>query len=209
MAKFTHLMIHCAFTKAMQSFTAQDILEWHLAPRDVTDKHGNQYTVYKGKRYQSRMDLPAERLNGKEIFGLHGRGWRKPGYRDVIERDGSIVNLVPYNMDDHIESWEISNGARGWNGHTAHVCLMGGLAKDGKSPEMNFNDFQLKSLDAYCKTTLRLQPYLKVIGHNQVDPHKTCPSFIVPIWAKFVGIKDENIDFKNHANNPFFEKYLY
>ncbi len=150
-------------------------------------------------------------FSGADIKGWHvdpppaGRGWRKPGYSDVILLDGKVENLIDYDADDWVESWEISNGAAGWNGKTRHICYIGGRAKatDGGESKDTRTTSQLIALETYVKLTLRLQKDLKVIGHNQVHATKYCPSFDVPAWAKDIGVKDKNIDFTNYANNPY------
>ena len=60
-------------------------------------------------------------FDGKDIKSWHtdpkpkGRGWSKPGYSDIILLDGKVENLIDYDADDWVESWEISNGASGWS----------------------------------------------------------------------------------------------
>lgn len=150
-------------------------------------------------------------FDGKDIKSWHtdpkpkGRGWSKPGYSDIILLDGKVENLIDYDADDWVESWEISNGASGWNGKTRHICYIGGRAKatDGGEALDTRTPSQLIALETYVKLTLRLQKSLKVIGHNQVHATKYCPSFDVPAWAQSVGVRDENIDFNNYSNNPF------
>ena len=38
-----------------------------------------------------------------------GRGWRRPGYSDIVYLDGSLVNILPFDQDDEVDAWEISN----------------------------------------------------------------------------------------------------
>jgi N-acetylmuramoyl-L-alanine amidase len=124
-----------------------------------------------------------------------GRGWRRAGYSEVFLLDGTMQNIYDYDADDYVESWELTNGAKGWNGKTRHICYIGGTDQSGKNAKDTRTDEQKKAIEAYVKVTLRLQPHLKVIGHNQVA-RKACPSFNVPAWAKKIGIKDKNIDEK-------------
>jgi len=58
-----------------------------------------------------------------------GRGWSKPGYNDVIELNGNVVNLVPYNEDTIVQLTEIANGACEYNRIVRHVCYIGGMNK--------------------------------------------------------------------------------
>lgn len=130
-----------------------------------------------------------------------GRGWSKPGYSEVFLLTGETRSLFNYDADDYVQSWEISNGASGWNGHTRHICYIGGVGSDGK-PKDTRTDGQLISMATYIKLTLKLMPQLKLIGHNQVSA-KACPSFDVRKWAKSIGIKDENIDSNLYVVNNF------
>ena len=61
-----------------------------------------------------------------------GRGWSRPGYSDMIDLDGSIVNITPYDNDDDIEAWELTNGAVGTNQFSRHIVYVGGVEKAGK-----------------------------------------------------------------------------
>ena len=152
-------------------------------------------------------------FDGTHIMSWHtdpkpkGRGWSKPGYADIILLDGTVENLIPYDEDDWVESWEISNGARGWNGTTRHVCYIGGRApaEDGGGALDTRSVAQKASLEIYVKSTLRNHPTIKLIGHNQVHATKYCPSFNVPEWALSVGIPEKNIDFEAHVENPFYK----
>lgn len=206
MGKLTHAMVHCSYTKAIKSITADDILQWHLGPKDLKDSNGKRIGVrYKGKTYKDRMDLPVEKIAGASIFTLRGNGWSKPGYSDVIERSGSLISLIGYDDDDWVESWEITNGASGWNGRTRHVCLIGGKANNGKDTEDNFTNTQYVALEAWVKATVRNHSKIKLIGHNQVNKTKGCPGFNVPVWGRKIGLDKRNLDFHNYAGGTYFK----
>lgn len=121
-----------------------------------------------------------------------GRGWRRPGYSDIIYLDGSLVNILPFNQDDEVDSWEISNGARGINGISRHVVYAGGLTKDAKKAKDTRTKEQLYTLEAYVRYMLLRHPHIQILGHNQVAS-KACPSFDVPVWLKSLGIADKHI----------------
>ena len=146
----------------------------------------------------SLFDVRREHI---EKWHLHERGWSRVGYSMLVERSGELDIMIGFDRDEVIESWEISNGARGWNGSTKHIAYAGGLGKDG-SPEDNRTDEQKASLITAVKMLVMLYPSIKVIGHNQVSD-KFCPSFDVRKWAKSIGIPDKNIDFHKYADNPF------
>ena len=44
-----------------------------------------------------------------------GRGWKQVGYTDMIHLDGRVERLVDNNEDAQVDSWEITNGAKGYN----------------------------------------------------------------------------------------------
>ena len=121
-----------------------------------------------------------------------GRGWRRPGYSDIIYLDGSLVNILPFNQDDEVDSWEISNGARGINGISRHVVYAGGLTKDTKKAKDTRTKEQLYTLNTYVRYMLLRYPHIQILGHNQVAS-KACPSFDVPVWLKSLGIADKHI----------------
>jgi N-acetylmuramoyl-L-alanine amidase len=109
----------------------------------------------------------------------------------MIMLDGSLVNLVPYNEDDNVDKWEITNGVAGINSYSRHVVYVGGTdkalkAKDTRTPE------QLWTLEDYVLRTVLKHPDIKVAGHNQFS-QKDCPSFNVPFWCAQIGIDDDNI----------------
>lgn len=121
-----------------------------------------------------------------------GRGWKQVGYRDMILlKDGLLVNLVPYNNDDVVDAWEITNGVAGINNVSAHVVYVGGCdselkPKDTRTPE------QTETLRQYVLAFLKNHPDAKVAGHNQFAA-KACPSFDVPKWLESIGVPSKNI----------------
>jgi len=117
-----------------------------------------------------------------------GRGWKQVGYTDMIHLDGIIERLVKNNEDANVDSWEITNGAVGYNGVSRHIVYVGGLGKDGKTAKDTRTAKQLASLEAYVKAFHAKFPDVKIIGHNQVAA-KACPSFNVPLWLKSIGVK--------------------
>lgn len=129
---------------------------------------------------------------------LKENGWSKVGYSDMLHLDGRLENLIPFDQDDKVDPWEISNGARGYNSISRHIVYVGGCSaikedwmtfyppKDTRTPE------QIKSLEIYVKYMILRHPNIKVIGHNQVS-NKSCPSFDVPLWLNSIGIDKKNI----------------
>tara|TARA_R110002033_G_scaffold1964_1_gene14470 strand:+ start:1600 stop:2052 length:453 start_codon:yes stop_codon:yes gene_type:complete len=122
-----------------------------------------------------------------EQWHLVERGWSKVGYADLIHLDGTVENLTPYNEDNQVDPWEITNGARGYNSKSRHVCYVGG------GNEIDTRTFeQVIALEAYVRETIALHPSIKIIGHNQISTKK-CPSFDVSNWLKTICIEERFI----------------
>ena len=109
-----------------------------------------------------------------------GRGWSKAGYHWVIERQPcQVMTLVPMNDDEVLESSEISNGVRGYNKDSIHVCYVGGLNSRGR-PANNMTSEQKAELIALLTTLVKDRPRLQhIVGHNDLSAMKACPSFNV------------------------------
>lgn len=120
-----------------------------------------------------------------------GRGWKQIGYSDMIMLDGSLVNMVPYDSDDEVDRWEITNGVAGINSISRHVVYVGGCdkqmnAKDTRTPE------QRRTMREYVFKTIMNHPDILIAGHRQFAA-KDCPSFNVPIWCDSIGVSHNNI----------------
>ena len=142
-------------------------------------------------------DTPANKwFDRKDIekWHLQERGWSRVGYSVLFTIDGRQDILIPFDKDDIIESWEISNGAKGWNGSTKHICYIGG--KGGIDTR---TDAQKVAMENFVKLHVMLWPDVKLIGHNQVNAVKYCPSFDVAQWALSIGIRPEFIDDKKYV----------
>lgn len=184
------LVIHTTDTPYNREITPDDICMWHLGPKNNND---GTYT-YLG-RIISKKDLEKIYLilpSGKRIKALDspGRGWKQVGYSDMINRKGELINLVPYTFDDTIDSFEITNGATGYNSSSRHVVLAGGWSKDGKikngknsdgsymEPSELYTKEQIDTLIQYLKAQREIVPSVEIVGHNNLS-QKTCPNFDV------------------------------
>ena len=116
-----------------------------------------------------------------------GRGWKQVGYTDMIHLEGKVERLVDNNEDAMVDSWEITNGAKGYNGISRHIVYVGGLASDAKTPKDTRTAAQIRVMKAYVSSFHRRFPNVKIIGHNEVAA-KACPSFDVPAWLKTIGV---------------------
>ena len=117
-----------------------------------------------------------------------GRGWKQVGYTDMIHLDGRVERLVRNNEDANVDTWEMTNGAKGYNAISRHIVYVGGVdandvnkAKDTRTPA------QKEALKRYVRDFHMRFPQVKIIGHNQVAS-KACPSFDVPKWLNEIGI---------------------
>lgn len=155
-----YLILHCTATPEGRPVTAEQIIQWHTAPKE------------KG-----------------------GRGWSRPGYSDLILLDGSLVNLVPWNTDNLVDPWELTNGAQGLNGNARHLVYAGGMDRNNQYPKDTRTEQQKDTMGIYVRYLVRRHPHLQVMGHNQ-SPYakgKACPAFDVPAWLKSIGIPEQPI----------------
>lgn len=120
-----------------------------------------------------------------------GRGWKQVGYSDMILLDGTVVNLVPYNEDDKVDKWEITNGVAGINSYSRHIVYVGGCDKQMKAKDTRTPP-QLETMSGYVWNTIITHPTILVAGHNQFS-QKDCPSFQVPVWLASIGVDSRNI----------------
>ena len=105
-----------------------------------------------------------------------GRGWKQVGYTDMVHLDGTVERLVAHNEDDVVDPWEITNGAKGYNGKTP---------RDTRTSE------QRGALEAYVKDFHRRFPHVRIVGHNELAA-KACPSFDVQEWLFKIGINNNS-----------------
>ena len=115
-----------------------------------------------------------------------GRGWKQPGYTDIIHLDGTVERIVDNNEDANVDPWEITNGAKGYNSVSRHVVYAGGCDKS-MNPKDTRTPAQRKAMEAYVKDFHLRFPGVRIIGHNEVAA-KACPSFDVQKWLKSIGI---------------------
>jgi N-acetylmuramoyl-L-alanine amidase len=153
--KLTNLVIHCTATPEGREVSAQQIKQWHTAPKP------------------------------------RGRGWSRVGYSDLIELDGTLVNMREYNQDNLVQRSEMTWGVRGKNGTSRHVVYVGGLDSQF-NPKDTRTDAQKKALETYVKFQILRNPNIKVSGHYHFSA-KACPCFDVEEWLKSIGIEDKNI----------------
>ena len=115
-----------------------------------------------------------------------GRGWKQVGYTDMFHLDGKVERLVDNNEDANVDSWEITNGAKGYNSISRHTVYVGGLDKNLK-PKDTRTTTQKSAMERYVKDFHKKHPSVKIIGHNEVA-NKACPCFDVQKWLKEIGL---------------------
>lgn len=182
------MVLHCTATIEGSEVTSEQIKRWHMGAK----KEKNGTVTYRGKNYPNMAALPDEYLFGKKAKETNGRGWAQVGYSDMFHLNGNVENLVPYDEDNIVEPWEITNGAFGYNSTSRHVVYVGGLDKTTKKGKDTRTTGQLESLPEYVKKTIALHPDIIVCGHYQVNP-TGCPNFDVPAWLKEIGVDEKNI----------------
>ncbi len=143
-------------------------------------------------------DEPNDRkTKGSDIMRWHtspkprGRGWKKAGYEQVIRRDGTIDVLYSNDSDGYVDGFEITNGARGYNSVSRHICLIGGRDENGQ-PDLEMTDDMHESLVGIVKDSIIENPNIKIGGHYDFSS-KTCPNFNVQEWCRSVGVSEKNI----------------
>ena len=131
-------------------------------------------------------------VSAKDIRRWHtapvpqGRGWKQVGYTDLIHLDGTIERLVNNNEDNNVDTWEITNGAKGYNSLSRHIVYAGGLDYRGKAKDTR-TAAQLVAMENYVKDFHKRFPNVKIIGHNEIA-NKACPCFNVQQWLKEIGL---------------------
>lgn len=118
-------------------------------------------------------DSPNDRdVTAADIHQWHlQRGWDGIGYHAVIRRNGAIERGRPlYWIGAHV---------KGHNSGSLGVCLVG---RD------QFTDEQYRSLELLLQEWSDLYPSAKILGHRDLEPHKTCPNFDVAEFCARRGV---------------------
>lgn len=117
----------------------------------------------------------------REIREWHvdDNGWIDVGYHFVIRRDGRVENGRPM--------WAVGAHVGGHNSTTLGICLVGGMAEDGKTPEENYTPEQWDSLKLLVKVLREIYyPHgPEVKGHRDFPGvAKACPCFDAGEWFR-------------------------
>lgn len=119
----------------------------------------------------------------------HGRGWSDIGYHFVIDLFGNVHTGRPITRQ--------GAGVKGHNKDTVHICLIGGLDRNGK-PAFTYSDRQMEALFKHILHLDDTYPSLDLAntrghrdyspdrdGDGKIGPHeyiKQCPCFDVREW---------------------------
>jgi len=107
-----------------------------------------------------------------------GRGWKQVGYTDMVHLDGRVERLVGNNEDAFVDGWEVTNGAKGYNGTSRHIVYVGG--KRNGHPADTRTVAQKAALKAYVEDFKKRFPWADVCGHRDLPGvAKDCPCFDV------------------------------
>jgi N-acetylmuramoyl-L-alanine amidase len=199
MSKMTHLVVHTTDTPYNREVTPDDIALWHLGAKRID----RGMAIFKNKTIPQAIlkSLILHLPSGKTISAdkTNGRGWSQVGYSDMINRAGELINLVPYTFDDVVDSFEITNGAVGYNRNSRHVVLVGGWSKDGLNktgyktpgnlflPEDLYTEKQIPTLIEYLEMQKQIVKTVEIVGHNEIAK-KPCPNFDVQKFLKLHGL---------------------
>lgn len=117
---------------------------------------------------------PSMNIGFTEIDQWHKRrGWLGCGYTWIIRRDGTI------ETGRSLE--EVGAHVKGFNHNSVGICMVGGMDADG-DPDANYTQLQWDSLDSLVDVMTKIYPNAAVVGHNDLDPNKSCPVFEVTEW---------------------------
>ena len=117
-----------------------------------------------------------------------GRGWKQVGYTDMVHLDGRVERLVDNNEDAQVDTWEVTNGASGFNSISRHIVYVGGCDLR-MQPKDTRTIAQREALKRYVRDFHERFPHIRIVGHHELNPGKACPSFDVQKWLREIGIR--------------------
>lgn len=115
--------------------------------------------------------FPGQNVRVEDIDRWHRqRGFTCIGYHFYITVDGII------HVGRPIE--QAGAHCQGFNAHSIGICYEGGLDKDG-CPCDTRTLLQKAALVALLNKLKEIHPTLDIVGHNDLNPLKSCPCFSV------------------------------
>jgi N-acetyl-anhydromuramyl-L-alanine amidase AmpD len=96
----------------------------------------------------------------------------------MVHLDGRVERLVANNEDECVDGWEVTNGAKGYNGTSRHIVYVGG--KRNGHPADTRTEAQKAALKAYVDDFRKRFPWADVCGHCDLPGvAKACPCYDV------------------------------
>lgn len=114
---------------------------------------------------------PTATVAAIQRFWRDSLGWKSPGYHLLIEANGTVHRLLPFNG--------IANGVRGFNRDSVHISYIGGITKAGR-PIDNRTDAQKRAILECINEVIEWSDNKNLIiqGHRDFpDARKACPCF--------------------------------
>ena len=110
-----------------------------------------------------------QQVTVKDIDRWHRQqGFDRIGYHFYITVDGTIWVGRPLN--------QVGAHCKGYNAHSIGICYEGGLDEDGRSCDTRTLK-QKAALVALLNKLRETFPNMSIVGHNDLNPHKSCPCF--------------------------------
>lgn len=106
----------------------------------------------------------------------------------MVHLDGRVERLVDNNEDAQVDTWEVTNGAAGYNSVSRHIVYVGGCDLH-MQPKDTRTIAQLEALKRYVLDFHRRFPQIRIVGHHDLNAGKACPSFDVSKWLREIGIR--------------------
>lgn len=135
---------------------------------------------------------PSTKVDALVIDGWHrAKGWFGNGYHYVITREGEVQSQATGHRCRPLDraGAHVGDCGSGWNARSIGICMAGGVAEDGKTPEDNFTPEQYASLKDLLVTLREHFPNTTIMGHRELIAQtnaspKACPSFDVAKWLE-------------------------
>lgn len=98
-------------------------------------------------------------------------GWKSPGYHLLIESNGTIHRLLPFDS--------IANGVKGFNKDSVHISYIGGVTSKNKPVDNRTNEQKKAILDCIAEVVKWSDNKCPLIqGHKDFpNQNKACPCF--------------------------------
>jgi N-acetylmuramoyl-L-alanine amidase len=129
-------------------------------------------------------------ITPKVVDGWHtlpkprGRGERVNPYNVIIGLENTVW-FRPWNQDKWLNRTEVSWGSAEYNICSFNICYTGGMNKQFTKAKNTLTQYQDSMLWVIVCDFKKQFPFGFVIGHNQINKKKACPSFSVPKWIKY------------------------